>query len=1025
MQTPCDLGESLLVLALLIAAAMLGDRWMPNWRSAASRLLSPWEFVPSVGSVEITQVTPGNVEVLPGESVDIAALVRNPGRTPHTAVLVLMGEDGRQSTQAMACSTGFQPVKGHGQDGRATRYHATISCVLRPLRYRLEIGDSQTPLYTVSVGQRPAVEGLEVTYRYPAYLGRRPETLQQRELDLEAPQYTVVDLKFRLSAPVAHGSLQSGNEVFPGHVEEGGRRFIASMPLLRSGSYSVRLVGEAGRVDPGARLNRITVLPDQPPQVELVHPAAQSSAPPRAQLPVVVRASDDHGLGQIELQMKIEGEKEADVSASNGKPEGGPDAPADSESVIVVKQWTDFPGDGITNAVRRYRLPLPEAARPGQAVLIRAVARDKRLLVDGGLDLGPQESATPWHEVKIVAPEAASKAAMAQLDGLRDAIWKLLEKQLQARSAAAALKVDTRKVPVGATPPTAGGETGNQLSDADSHAVADIRGSQIEIQRTAADLARPIASADGAEPRAVRRALGALALGEMLEAVARCDEMLKLKSSAGFAAPLRRLAAAQDHIIEVLRKLLDLTRRAAAELSADEKKRPGNELPDDLKRKFEELRQKLEKFLAQQKKVIEASENLAKKPVEDFSKQEEELLRGLAAAEEDLAKFMGEVQSDLSKLPEQDFANPSTAKEIVEVQTELKMAADALTKKSVEIAVPLEQLGYERAEELKTNLEKWLPDTPDREKWSQEESLSDKDKEAPMAELPGELEDLVGELMEQEEDLMDEAEDVSSSAADSLDKGAGWDAMDGPISDMSGKGVTGNRLPNGSEIGGRSGEGRQGKSSGEFVGDEAVGKGGRRTPSRLTPDPIVKGRIKDRNKQAPGGATGGGKESGQGGEGLQGPVPKAARPRDAGRLADRQATLRNQAEGLDLRFQVLSFHHTDLKKLVEAMAQVEQDLRSGHYRNALRERDVLLEGFRNVKQYLEGEAEVRQDASSNLPTDVQKKILGAMQEASPPGWEELNRRYFERLSGEGGEKRREKRAEKGEGTSRPATPAEK
>ena len=29
-----------------------------------------------------------------------------------------------------------------------------------------------------------------------------------------------------------------------------------------------------------------------------------------------------------------------------------------------------------------------------------------------------------------------------------------------------------------------------------------------------------------------------------------------------------------------------------------------------------------------------------------------------------------------------------------------------------------EEQGFERAEELKTNLEKWLPDTPDREKWN-------------------------------------------------------------------------------------------------------------------------------------------------------------------------------------------------------------------------------------------------------------------------------------------------------------------
>mgnify|MGYP003339334884 CR=1 FL=1 len=119
---------------------------------------------------------------------------------------------------------------------------------------------------------------------------------------------------------------------------------------------------------------------------------------------------------------------------------------------------------------------------------------------------------------------------------------------------------------------------------------------------------------------------------------------------------------------------------------------------------------------------------------------------------------------------------------------------------------------------MTTNIEKWLPDTPDRERWSQEEPLTDAMKEAPMAELPGELEDIVGDLMEDEDALFDELEDVSSSWADSLDKGAGWDAMDGPISNMSAKGVTGNRLPNTSEMSGRAGEGRSGKSSGEFVG---------------------------------------------------------------------------------------------------------------------------------------------------------------------------------------------------------------
>jgi hypothetical protein len=67
---------------------------------------------------------------------------------------------------------------------------------------------------------------------------------------------------------------------------------------------------------------------------------------------------------------------------------------------------------------------------------------------------------------------------------------------------------------------------------------------------------------------------------------------------------------------------------------------------------------------------------------------------------------------------------------------------------------------------------------------------------------------------------------------------------------------------------------------------------------------------------------------------------------------------------------------------------------------SLRQRPVLLEKMTSVKQYLDGEFQVRQDTTSNLPADIQKEILNSMRDPSPAGWEELNRQYFERLSGE-------------------------
>jgi len=481
-----------------------------------------------------------------------------------------------------------------------------------------------------------------------------------------------------------------------------------------------------------------------------------------------------------------------------------------------------------------------------------------------------------------------------------------------------------------------------------------------------------------------------------VEAVKQAGVLSRIPQREALPKAVAKLTATQDRIIDVLRRMLNEVRKETSNMLAEMEKKPSTELPNDVQNKLRELKDKLQEFLKQQKKVIEATENLAKKPVEDFSDKNEQKLKELAALEDDWSRFMADRHSDFSKLPEQDFSNPSSLDELIEVQTELKMAKDALTKKSVDIAVPLEQLGAEMAKELTTNIEKWLPDTPDRERWSQEEPLTDAMKEAPMAELPKELEDLVGKLMEQEEDLFDEMEDMSSSWADSIDKGAGWDAADGPISNMSAKGVTGNRLPNKNEIGGRSGEGRQGQASGEFVGNMAAGKGGRKTPSRLGPEPHVRGQVKDTSKDPVGGATGGGKESGQGGEGLQGPVPN--RPeRDLGRLASKQAELRNKAEAVDLRFKVLRYQHADLKKLMETMSLVESDLRGGKYQNALRRREVLVQGLAQIRTYLKGEFAVRKDMTSNLPTNIQKEILGSMQEASPSGWEELNRRYFEQL----------------------------
>jgi len=524
--------------------------------------------------------------------------------------------------------------------------------------------------------------------------------------------------------------------------------------------------------------------------------------------------------------------------------------------------------------------------------------------------------------------------------------------------------------------------------------VDDIIRRQAAVGHSIARVAKSMDAENPAEHR-IRSVLYSLSVSECVKAVAALEKVARAKSAEEMNAELKTIGEAQDRTIEILERILGIVGELREKGTTPYEEERSSDLPDDVKEKLKDLQDALKRFGEEQRKVVDQSTTLGKTPVDDFTPEQEEQLKQLEALEAKWESFLKDTHSDLSKIPEQDFSNPSMLKELVEIYTEIEMAKDALSKKAVEIAVPYEQSGAELAESLETNIERWLDDKPDRLRWQMEEPLSD--YEVPMAELPTELQDIVGELMEEEEDLMSDIEDASSSWADSLDKGAGWTAMDGPISNMSARGVTGNMLPNSSEIGGRSGEGLTGKSAGEFVEDSAVGKGGRRTPTRLTPDPFEKGVVNDTSGDSGGGSTGGGKISGAGAEGLEGPVPpQMAQQLKA--LAGRQADLRNKAERIQVAFKTLNYPTEPIDRTVRMMKDMESALEGARLGQVQRQRHVVLKSMQDTESFLSGEVRVRQDTTVNLPPELQDQILDALDEPTPEQYEDLLRAYFEAVS---------------------------
>jgi hypothetical protein len=685
---------------------------------------------------------------------------------------------------------------------------------------------------------------------------------------------------------------------------------------------------------------------DQPPTVEMVWPKQDENVTPTQELKIRATLRDDWGIASYRILTAAT----ADAAMTS------------AGDVKLAAPATTFD--------LAYPLVLPdEARRHGESVFVQIEATDNRDLNAAMKDGGPQTVTGPKVQLRFQDPAKIEQEAQERADKLRQRLMEMLASQKQLNEQTVAFK------------------------PGDGSGLTPVSQGQTALRATMLQTAETFEFDD--QSRIIQKTLLVMAATPAKEAVDLSAAVLTEPVAAEQGKLSLQLQSQQRRIISTLESLLAVL-NATPEPGAAATTRESGVMPikPDALSKLDEA---LKEYMKEQQRILDQTAPLAKKPVDDYDDADKKKLADLQQAQDNLDSFMQEAISDFSKNAEQDLSNPGLLKDLMQTYAEVTMAKDALKQQAAETAVPLEENGLEGAKELTSNIERWLSNTPDRTNWTQEDPTAKTD--TPMPELPASLQDMVGELMEQEEDLLDQAEDANANWQDSMNKGVGWDAADGPIADMSAKGVTGNALPNNNEMQGRSGEGRSGKSQGEFVGDTAVGKGGRDTPTRLDPTAFEKGQITDTSKDPVGGATGGGKMSGEGGEGLEGPVPPAM-SQEMQRLATKQADIRNKAERLNLQYQLGRYDNFKMMQSIALMRRVESDLDANRYQNALRRRDVLLDTMGSSDLLLGGQISVQQDTTPTGDHKTQEQINDAMKGTLPAAWSDALKQYYQKMGQE-------------------------
>jgi hypothetical protein len=925
------------------------------------QLFSPSAFVPVVSSAKLIDIRPGDVTLVTGQPLEIAVIAED--THPDDAKLIF--DDGSPAADLVATATvGSDPASATSTGSITTvNYAYRQDHVDRTVRYRVEVGGTQSPWYTVTVVKQVKLDQLSLAVTPPAYaLAKSPATTINLTAASIAKTPIAVPLGSRISivasidVPCNGAMLQLADDApIPMTGTRNGKSFSGEFVVYHDVPLALLMTEGTGQVI--ARLPDETLvvhaIPDSPPLIQMTWPTQDTTVTPTDSIKIRATLKDDYGLTAARV-----------LYATTA------DAP------LVAATQIKFP-DGTTSNDLSFDLPLkPEERAHGRSVRVQVEATDNRDLKgipglatgSNGDDGGPQTSTSSVFELRFRDPEQIAREEKEEQDKLRAILNELLKKQTALHDETVILKLDQS--------PVVGPIHDGQYS---------LRAAIDQVTETF-----PFADAD----QIVQKTLQMISVNPAKEAIDLSASLASEPVQTQRQHLSDELQSRQRRIISTLESLLALLGKAND--ATTQPSHRGGELMSKSDA-YKKLDDDLKAFMKEQQRILDQTASLAKKNVDRYDDNDKKKLDELTQAQDKLDSFMEQKLSDFAKLAEQDMSNSSLLKDITQEYSEVTMAKDALKQKAVEMAIPAEESGLEGAKEISSNLERWLSNAPDRQQWNMEDPLTKTD--TPMPELPKELEDMIGDLLEQQEDLFDQVEDANANWADSMDKGVGWDAADGPIADMSAKGVTGNVLPNNNEMDGRSGEGRSGKSQGEFVGDTAVGKGGRNTPTRLDPTPFQKGQINDTSKDPVGGATGGGKMSGEGGEGLEGPVPPAVK-QAMQRLAQKQAQIRNSAERLNLQYQLGRYDNFKLMESTVMMRQVESDLEAGHYQNAMRRRDITLDALDTSHLLLGGEIHVQQDTTPTGNSKLQSDISDAMKGQLPAAWADALKEYYMKLGQE-------------------------
>lgn len=290
-------------------------------------------------AAKILSVTEGQ-KVIRGEPFPIVVELDPAGVLPDTASVTTRAAAGRSSTLVLARADAKDPAGKKDAPTPAVdpagtapvKYVGNIEHVLEDLEFRVGAHDALWPRWEkLIVLDRPAIKALSLAYRFPDYLGRKPEASSVG--DIRAPEGSTVRISATFNKTVTKARIQRRDNqqtLPPTDLVLAADRLSATTELTieKGGYYKLLLTCTDGFENSSPVEYVIEAVKDRSPTVKINFPAQDKTVTRFAKWPIRFTARDDWGItrGRLKYRVTAAGETGDQGAAFDADPTAAKDA---------------------------------------------------------------------------------------------------------------------------------------------------------------------------------------------------------------------------------------------------------------------------------------------------------------------------------------------------------------------------------------------------------------------------------------------------------------------------------------------------------------------------------------------------------------------------------------------------------------------------------------------------------------------------------------------------------------------------